>query len=154
MNAVQQTAFEAPIQQTIQTAAEAAGGGVLHGLSWEAMAFAAGVAAAAQATRGLIGMRKRWRLAREGGPAFEIRWFMLLSSIGFGAIAGLLAAVLFLDTFSIATVSREQILALIGAGAAGVDFLEGVFKQAHGPAAHGARTPAPPRQTARPRLVS
>lgn len=81
--------------------------------------------AVGQAIRAIVGLKKRNDSGAELSPG------RLFVSLMIGAVAGALAAItlLFSNTISIANLSSQTLFALMGAGYAGADFIEGFMNK-------------------------
>ncbi|WP_028526296.1 hypothetical protein [Runella limosa] len=85
--------------------------------------------ATGQGIRAVMGVRKYREEAAAGVAVNEFSQGRLLSSIAIGFIAGVLATIPLLDDFTKEPQWTEKmVLALIAAGYAGVDFIEGFLK--------------------------
>ena len=85
--------------------------------------------ATGQGIRAVMGVRKYREAAAAGVAVKDFSQGRLLSSIAIGFIAGVLATIPLLDDFTKEPQWTEKmVLALIAAGYAGVDFIEGFLK--------------------------
>lgn len=89
------------------------------------MSLGAMAGAAGQVVRMVVGLKKLLGEPAEDNPN-PIKSQRIVISLLIGATAGLLAALVSVDTPD--NISIEQVLALVAAGYAGADFIEGVMK--------------------------
>ncbi len=79
-----------------------------------------------QGARAIVGLKKEFDEASLSNKGIK-EWFdtkELVISLGIGAIAGILGAVLLLG----AEINKQLFLGLIAAGYSGADFIEGIMK--------------------------
>lgn len=85
--------------------------------------------ATGQGIRAVMGVRKYREEAAAGVPVSDFSQGRLLSSIAIGFIAGVLATIPLMEDFTKEPQwTQNVVLALIAAGYAGVDFIEGFLK--------------------------
>ena len=107
----------------------------LQGLGLGALLGAAG-----QGIRVIVGLKKAAESARAAGSTLteEFDGSKLIVSILIGAVAGILASVPFIS--QVGSLSNQTLIALLGSGYAGADFIEGFMRQALPP-----NDPPPPQ---------
>lgn len=111
----------------------------------EILALGAAAGAMGQVLRTIVGLKKASDEASAKGVSFadEIQPWRLVMSLLIGAAAGAVAALSTLDLTD-SKISVEQVLALLAAGYAGADFLEG-FTTRFNPVGKAVTTPAMPQ---------
>lgn len=107
-------------------------------LQWlELLGLGGALGALGQGARAIVGFKKLHDSASASSPSTSdlIDAGRLLVSLGIGFVAGALAAVPLVD--NLAHVSGQQIFALVAAGYAGADFVEGFMRRIPGSEAGG-----------------
>ena len=110
----------------------------IQGLSLGAILGAAG-----QSVRTIVGLKKAAESASAAGSTLkqEFDGSKLLVSLLIGAVAGILAALPFVS--EVGSLTSQTLIALLGAGYAGADFIEGFMSKAL-PSTDGDSAPAEP----------